>query len=139
MRLTWRDGIATLFAGAVGIVYGLWLTETAMSGMSTRVLGGIVLGLGMLGCAANQAALADVFGVGGKRRAPMAYVVFMSAAGGVALVAGAIAVVAGSKTLLTTLVIATLTLWLITTVRHAVTPPTHPAEAPAGRPMAKVA
>jgi hypothetical protein len=44
MRLTRRDGLATLFVSVAAVLYGLWLTGTAMADMSTRVLGTIVFG-----------------------------------------------------------------------------------------------
>ena len=120
MRLTWRDGVATVSVAAAGGLYALWLTGTGMAGTSTRVLGAIVFALGWVGCTSNQAAMAEVFGVGAPRRAPMGYVVMASIIGAVALVAGVITVVTGSEAMLATLVIAMVVLWAMSTVRHLI-------------------
>lgn len=37
MRLGWRDGLASLFVAAAGVLYALWLSGTALQGMSTRL------------------------------------------------------------------------------------------------------
>jgi hypothetical protein len=119
MRLTWRDGVATVFVAAAGGLYALWLTGNGMAGTSTRVLGAIVFALGWVGCTSNKAAMAEVFGVGAPRRAPLSYVVTASLIGAVALVAGVITVVTGNEVMLATLVIAMIVLWAMSTVRHA--------------------
>lgn len=120
MRLTWRDGVATVFVGAAGGLYALWLTDIGMTGTSTRVLGAIVFALGWLGCTSNQAAMAEVFGVGARRRAPLGYVVLASLIGAVALLAGVITIVTGSEAMLATLMIAMIVLWAMSTVRHLI-------------------
>ncbi len=44
MRLTWRDGLATVFVVAGALLYGLWLAGIEAFGMGVRGLGGIVWG-----------------------------------------------------------------------------------------------
>jgi hypothetical protein len=118
MRLSWRDGLATVFVAAGAVLYGLWLAGTGVS--SVRVLTGIVLGLGL---AASVTAV--VYGVGaGLLRAPIAYLIVSSLMGLAALVAGGIALVAANETMLATLVASTVALWAMSTVRHAITKPT---------------
>jgi len=62
MRLTWKDGLASLFVGAAVVLYSLWLTETAVPDMSTRALALVVFGLGWAACTSNQAQMAIVYG-----------------------------------------------------------------------------
>jgi hypothetical protein len=113
MRLTWRDGLATLFVAGAAVLYALWLAP------STRVLGAVVFTLGFAGCMSDQAEMAGVYGAEGRRRAPMAYVVVASLVGAVALVAGIVTLVGASETALGVLVAAIVALWAMATVRHA--------------------
>jgi hypothetical protein len=117
MRLSWRDGAATVFVGAGVALYSLWLTDTEVPGISgARILAGVVLGLGL---AASVTAV--VYGVGaGLLRAPKTYLGVASVLGLVALVAGVIALVNANEAMLATLVIATVALWIMSTVRHAI-------------------
>jgi hypothetical protein len=137
MRLTRRDGLATLFVSVAAVLYGLWLTGTAMADMSTRVLGTIVFGLGWAACTSNQTEMAFVYGVGGRRRAPMAYVVIASIVGAVALVAGIITLLGANEAMLVTLVAATITLWAMSTVRHAIARETRVTEAHSPKPLTR--
>jgi hypothetical protein len=130
MRLTWRDALATLFVAAAAALYGLWQTGTAAAGTSTRVLGAVVFGLGWAGCMSDQREMASVYGAGGRRRAPMAYVVVASLLGVVALAAGIITLVSASETMLAILVAATVALWVLATVRHAMTSKGRPSGQP---------
>jgi len=129
VRLTWRDGLATLFVSVAAVLYGLWLTGTAMPDVSTRLLGTIVFGLGWAACTSNQTEMAFVYGVGGRRRATMAYMVIASIVGAVALVAGIITLVGANEVMLASLVAATITLWAMSTARHAIPRETRVAEA----------
>lgn len=119
MRFTRRDGFATLFVVAAAVIYALWLTGAAFSDTSTRVIGAVVLGLGWAACTSNQAEMGVVYGAGTHRRVPMTYVVTASLVGLAALVAGLITLVSGNEAMLATLVAATITLWAMSTVRHA--------------------
>lgn len=119
MRLTVKDAMATLFVLAAAVLYALWVNGIAVSGLTTRVLGIIVIGLGMAGCMTSQQEMAVVYGVDRKRpRPPMPYVVVASVIGGLALVAGIITLATASEVMLGTLVAATVVLWAISTVRH---------------------
>jgi hypothetical protein len=124
MHLTRKDARATLWVGAAAIFYGLWLTGTVAADMSTRLVAGIVFALGWLGCTSDVEGMKAVFGVDGEQRPHMTYVVIASLAGTVAFVAGILAIVGANETMLATLVVSTVVLWLISTVRHAITAPT---------------
>jgi hypothetical protein len=120
MRLTRKDGLASLFVVAAAVLYGLWLTETAVPGMSTRALALIIFGLGWAACTGNQAQMAIVYGVSGRRPAT-AYVVIASVIGAAALVAGIITLVTANEAMLAALVAAMIALWAMSTIRHAIT------------------
>ena len=114
MHLSWRDGLATIFVGAVALLYALWLVGIDVGG--PRLVAGIVLGLGL---AASVTAV--VYGVGaGLLRASKVYLAVASVVGLAALVAGMIALMAANEAMLAALVAATLLLWLMSTIRHAV-------------------
>jgi hypothetical protein len=132
MHLSWRDGLASVFVGAGAALYALWLTGTEVPGLSgTRVLAGVVLGLGL---AASVTAV--VYGVGaGLLGASKMYLAIASLIGLAALIAGVIAVVSVNETMLATLVASTVALWLMSTVRHAIAAETRTAaSADAGLP-----
>ena len=115
MRLTWRDGLATVFVGVAALMYFLWLAGIGVLGLGVRGLGGVVLGLGV---AASVTAV--VYGVGaGLLQASKVYLVTASLIGLVALIAGAITLVWANETMLAALVVATLVLWVMATVRHS--------------------
>jgi hypothetical protein len=119
MRLTIRDAMATAFVSAAAVLYALWVNGVAMQGLTTRVLGIIVIGLGMAGCMANQREMAVVYGVDRERPRPaMPYVVAASVIGGLALVAGIITLAIASQIMLGIVVGATVVLWAMSTVRH---------------------
>jgi hypothetical protein len=120
MRLTWRDVVATLFVAVAVVIYALWVTGTAMADTSTRVLAAVVFGLGWAACTTNQKELASVYGTDAHRRTAMAYVVFASLIGFVALVAGIVAIAGASEAILATLAGAMIALWAMSTVRHAI-------------------
>jgi len=116
MRLTWRDGLATLFVLAAVLLYALWLAGVAVFGLGVRGVGAIVLGLGL---AASITAV--VYGVGaGLLKANKAYLVVASLIGLAALVAGVVTLMAANEVALGVLVGATVALWLMATIRHEV-------------------
>ncbi|HET9672703.1 MAG TPA: hypothetical protein VFQ40_07625 [Actinomycetota bacterium] len=119
MRLTWKDGLATVFMAAAVTLYALWLTDTAPVDLSTRALAGVLLGVGVAGCMTVGNRMTEVFGTGTSRSVPLGYVVGASAAGGVALVAGVVALVAASEVAVAILVGAIVVLWVLSTIRHA--------------------
>ena len=119
MRLTVRDGLATVFVAAAAAVYFLWVTGAAMTGWSVRVAAAVVFGLGWAACVTDQKQMAVVYGAArGGRRPPAAYVVLVSGIGALALVAGVIALVAGSAVMLAVLAASMGGLWVIATARH---------------------
>jgi hypothetical protein len=134
MRLTWRDALATLFVVAAAALYGLWQAGAVAVGVSTRVLGAVVFGLGWAGCMSDQREMASVYGAGGHRRAPMAYAVLASLLGVVALAAGIMTLVSVSEAMLAILVAATVALWLLATVRHAMAGEGRPSRKPGREP-----
>ena len=62
MRLTWRDGLATLLVAAAAVLYALWAVDALMPGVSTRWMTVIAFALGMAACTANQRELGEVYG-----------------------------------------------------------------------------
>ena len=122
MRLTWRDGLATLLVAGSAVLYALWAVGTLMPGVSTRWMTVIAFVLGMAACTANQRELGEVYGAtrGGPRPSGL-YVALTTALGIVMLVAGILAFVLASEAMLATLVAAMVVLWLIATGRHALT------------------
>jgi hypothetical protein len=131
MHLTRRDLFATLFVVAGLVVYAMWATGAALSGVSTRVLSAVVFGLGWAGCVANKDGMMSALGVDPSvRRPPVGYVVLTSMLGATALVTGILAIALGSETMLAVLVASIAGLWIVSTIRHAVSdqaPVTRPA------------
>jgi hypothetical protein len=120
MRLTWRDGLATLLVAAAAVLYALWATDALMTSVSTRWMTVIAFALGAAACTANQRELGAVYGA--TREGPRLsglYVALATALGIVMLVAGALAFVLASVAMLATLIAAMVALWLIATGRHA--------------------
>ena len=134
MRLTIRDGLATVFVAAAAVVYLPWVTGAALTSWSVRVTAAVVFALGWAACMTDQKQMAVVYGATREgRRPPAAYVVLVSAIGALALVAGVMALVTGSAALLATLAASMAGLWLIATVRHAMasgsrSPSRHPVK-----------
>lgn len=115
MRLTWRDGLATVFVGVAALMYLVWLAGIGVLGLGVRGIGGVVLGLGV---AASVTAV--VYGVGaGLLQASKVYLVIASLIGLVALTAGVITLVSANELMLAALVAATVVLWVMATIRHA--------------------
>ena len=118
MGLTWRDGVSTLFMAAIAASYAAFLGGTnAWLISSARGTAAAVLVLGIVGGCA-MSATAELYQDGQAR----AYVTLASVLGATALVAGVIALITASTVALAILVVATLALWLMATVRHAFTP-----------------
>ncbi len=124
MRLTWRDGLATVFVGLAALMYSLWVAGVSVLGLGARGIGGMVLGLGV---AASITAV--VYGVGaGLLQASKVYLGISSLIGLVALVAGVITLMSASEPMLEVLVVATVLLWMMATVRHALVAGADPVE-----------
>jgi hypothetical protein len=119
MRLTIRDGLATVFVAAAAAVYILWVTGAAMTGWSVRVTAAVVFVLGFAACVTDQKQMAAVYGASGEGpRPPTPYVVLASAIGALALVCGVMALVTSSAAMLATLAASMAGLWLAATARH---------------------
>lgn len=130
MRMTWRDGLATVFVLIAVLVYALWLGGVEVFGLGVRGIGAVVL---ILGLAASV--IAVVYGVGaGLLRAHIAYLAGASSIGLIASIAGVATLLNASEPMLTALVFATVALWAMATLRHAIkTGATPPLERPADR------
>jgi hypothetical protein len=115
MHLSWRDWLATAFVAAAAVIYILWLTGTELFGTSgPRVVTGMVFGFGL---AASLTAV--VFGVGeGLFRTNKVYLVIASVLGLAAFITGVIAFTDENEAMLAALVVATVALWLMSTLRH---------------------
>lgn len=122
MRLTWRDGLATLLVAAAAALYALWAASGVMPGVSTRWMTLIAFAFGMAACTASQRELGEVYGSTREGPRPSGlYIALATVLGIVMLVAGILAFVLASKAMLATLVAAMIALWLIATSRHALT------------------
>jgi hypothetical protein len=120
MSLTWKDGLATAFVGAAVVLYMLSQGGTTVAGLSgPRALAVAIFGLGIGGCYTAKSHMEDVYGVGGRPRPPLLYVVLASVLGGVMLFAGIVAFSGGSSSALATLTGAMVALWALATIRHA--------------------
>ena len=122
MRLSWRDGLATLLVAAAAVLSALWAADALMPGVSTRWMTVIAFALGVAACTANQRELGEVYGATREGPRPSGlYIALATALGVVTLVAGILAFVLASEAMLATLVAAMVALWLIATARHALT------------------
>ncbi len=120
MSFTWKDGLATVFVGAAGVLYLLWAGGTTVSGLSgPRALTVVIFGLGVGGCYTAKSHMETVYGVGGRTRPPLYYVVLASGLGAVALVAGVVAFASGGDAALATMTGAMVALWALATIRHS--------------------
>jgi hypothetical protein len=118
MRLTWKDAVSTVFMAAIVIIYVAFLNSTiAWLISSARGTAAAVLVLGIVG-GCGMSAAAEQYQDKGTRL----YTSFASVLGATALVAGVIALITASTVALAILIVATLALWLVATVRHALTP-----------------
>ena len=122
MRLTSRDGLATLLVAAAAVLYALWAVGALMPGVSTRWMTVIAFAFGVAACTANQRELGQVYGATREsRRLSGLYIALATALGVVILAAGILAFVLASEALLATLVAAMIALWLIATGRYVLT------------------
>lgn len=114
MRLNWRDWVATLCVAAAVALYGVWLAGAILTGASgVKVVAGTVLALGVI-----ASAFAVVPGFGQLMGGSKPYLAIASLLGIGALAAGIVTLVNGEEVMLATLVVATIALWAIATVRH---------------------
>lgn len=127
MGLTWKDGLSTLFMGAIAAIYltflhgtDLWLISSAR-GTTTAVF---ILGM-VGGCMLSSAG--DLYQQKHPSRAVRAWRVIASLCGVVAFAAAVAGLASGSTIALAVLVGATGALWLASTMRHALMAPPGPA------------
>lgn len=114
MRLPRRDIIATSLVMAAGVVYALWAFDSALPGLdSVRVTGVVVLALGF---AASASAV--VPGFAELMRGNRTYMVTTSLIGLVALAAGIYMLVESSAVGLAVLMACLGVLWLVATAHH---------------------
>jgi hypothetical protein len=118
MHLGARDRLATLFVALASLSYLGWaLLVEDPDETGVRVIAAVVL---MLGFAASASAV--VPGFGELLHGSKVYLALTSLIGLGALIAGIAALVDASESMLGVLVATTLTLWAISTVRHATAP-----------------
>lgn len=133
MRLSWRDGLATVFVGSGTVLYVLWLAGIDVGGV--RIVAASVFAMGL---AASVTAV--VYGVGaGLLQASRIYLTIASLMGLAAFVAGVIALVAANETMLVALVASNVALWAIATVRHSTSTPAAEEEPAAETPLRQAA
>ena len=132
MRLSWRDGSATLLVAAAAVLYALWAADALMPGVSTRWMTVITFALGVAACTANQRQLGEVYGATREGPRPSGlYIALATALGIVMLAAGILAFVLASEAILATLVAAMVALWLAATgLARADRPPSAVARPP---------
>ena len=125
MRLTWKDVVATVFMVVIVAAYVAFLDGTSLWLISSaRGTACAVLVLGIVGgCALSSAA--DLY-TGPQTRSTQAFAALATLGGIIALVAAVAAMVTGSTVALAILVAATIALWLIATMRHALPAPAQP-------------
>ncbi|MGW3353012.1 hypothetical protein ACWDA3_57810 [Nonomuraea rubra] len=116
MRLTWKDALATVAAGVNVAVY-VAFTQGADTPIIGDVRGatGTILLLGLVGGCMLSAAPETY-----ERKGP--YMVVASTLGGIALLAGVTGLITAAELALAVLFYATMALWLMATVRHALAP-----------------
>jgi hypothetical protein len=118
MRLTWKDGLATVLLAVAVVVFAVWSAGSSIAGVSGRGLVVTIFLLGIAGCYTAQSHFETVYGANGTTRPPLAYVVLISALGAVATVAGVVALIVGGGLAVTTLLLAMIVMWVLATVRH---------------------
>ena len=119
MRLTWRDGSATLLVAAAAAVYALWATGTAMASASITVIAAVVFGLGWAACLTDQREMQILYGADRQHpRPPLSYIMLTSAIGVMTLGAGIAALVTASDGALVILLAGLIALWVLATARH---------------------
>ena len=128
MRLTWKDAVATLFMVVIVAAYVTFLNGTSLWLISSaRGTACAVLVLGIVGGFALSSA-ADLY-TGSQSRSTQAFAALATLGGIIALAAAVVGMITGSIVALAILVAATIALWLIATMRHALPAPAQPAPA----------
>jgi hypothetical protein len=121
MRPNWRDLAATVLTGLVVAGYAAFLAGADLPLIaSVRGMAVAVLVTGMVGCAVGGAEAYRPGTAGWSRRATGV----ASVVGAAALFAAITALITASGAALAVLVGATVALWVVATLRHALTPRT---------------
>ena len=116
MRIPTRDRIATVLVALAVVVYVLWATGSALPGMdSIRVTGLVVLVLGFVASAS-----AVVPGFDDLLHGSKLYLAVTSLIGLVAFAGGVVMLVRASDVALGAVMAAMIVLWMIATIHHAV-------------------
>ncbi|MFD1930256.1 MULTISPECIES: hypothetical protein [Nonomuraea] len=119
MRLTWKDAVATTLVCAIVVVYALFVAGADLPVI--HHVGGTTSVIVMLGTVAGcEMSRGDLY-TRPRSPATLLYIVLACTLGIAALLSSVIALVTASETALLVLFAATVALWLISTVRHAVT------------------
>ena len=114
MRLTWKDGLATLLTAGIVALYVAFLAGADLPLVSgPRVLAGVALVAGLSACALGASPDGGVPSRSAKW--------FGGILGTTALVTAVVTLITGSEVALAILVGSTVALWLVSTVRHAFT------------------
>jgi hypothetical protein len=117
MRISWRDGIATLAVAIATVGYLLWVTDTALTSWSARAVAIVVLALGVVGGASAAERLTADLGLEGHDRGPMAYVVWMGLLAALAIVSAVVAIAMSSTAWVGILTLSIVALWVSATAR----------------------
>ncbi|HLO34946.1 MAG TPA: hypothetical protein VK194_02645 [Candidatus Deferrimicrobium sp.] len=116
MHLSWRDSIATVLVAIGVVVYGAWVAGPGIPGFVEPA--SVALAILVLGVAASI--LAVVPGFDELLRGSRTYLAGASALGVIAFGAGVWTIAAGAAAAgLAVLVVATVVLWAMSTMRHA--------------------
>lgn len=119
MRLTWRDRLATFVVAAAALLYLVWFSfDDGASETEVRWITAIVLALGFVASAS-----AVVPGFEGLIHGSRLYLAVSSLLGLGAFAAGIAALVTGDEVWLVLLVVLTVVLWAMSTMRHAAASP----------------
>jgi hypothetical protein len=121
MRLTWKDAITTLSAGAAVAACTAYANGTSLWLISSaRGATAVVLLLGIVGCSFSEAT--SMYATAQPQSVQMFRLV-STTLGAAALIAAVAGLITGSGYALAMLATATIALWLVATVRHLLTVP----------------
>lgn len=123
-RMSARDAGATILLAIAATLFGLWQAGVDVPGFgSVRMTSAAIFVLGMFACGSGSGR--DIYAETGVDRAIVAV---LSVLGVATLGFGIAAMASGSATVMTIYFAGFAALWLLATIRHAVTPPAVPTE-----------
>jgi hypothetical protein len=125
MRMSTRDGVATVVVGAVAVLATGWFA--ALPGLHTLDITTVTIGVLVLGLPVSAAAVIPGFAglIGGSR----IYLAISSGLGAAAAVAAILTLANRTEETLGALVALTIVLWAAATVRHSGALTAHPRQA----------